>query len=531
MRCKKHGPFNEALIAITNRICPHGYTFDSKVMIVVGILRWFSNYQREEIQLLFDARGTHISTGEISNLSEEFLLRFYVLHRKHIPKLKALFEKNDGMALHLDGTGEAGDDIVFSAKDGITGITIDAQIMPSESKKYLTPFLQRTHDSVGTPVAVIRDMSGQIRDAVAEIFPDVLQLICQYHFVKNLGKGLFKERYETLREFIVDTEILSQLAKLKKKTLNEDLSSDTLVTGERAWVALAVEYLLRPREIASGYPFVLPYFEIMNRSMEIRGWVKRIIRWNASCNLAVRAVLELSEKTDELKSTKQVLWQYHQVKRIYGWFEEVRKILDVSRHLSENGQKNRPIDIKKVKEQLEQTLDRIESEGEVLDEGYHAAAKSIAGQFQKHWDELFAEVYDRKGNIMDIVRHNGIEERSHRWSRMHARRRTGRSRTTNDMAKYGALLAVLSNLENKTYVEEVLGDVKDFVYEMQNITPEEINDAKKLIKIHSRKQIVHSDKTRVSLLREFVKMLEGSEGRNDEALEGWLCKLKNLTPE
>lgn len=132
---------------------------------------------------------------------------------------------------------------------------------------------------------------------------------------------------------------------------------------------------------------------------------------------------------------------------------------------------------------------------------------------------------------MDIVRHNGIEERSHRWSRMHARRRTGRSRTTNDMAKYGALLAVLSNLENKTYVEEVLGDVKDFVYEMQNITPEEINDAKKLIKIHSRKQIVHSDKTRVSLLREFVKMLEGSERRNDEAIEGWLCKLKNLTPE
>lgn len=192
------------MIAITNRICPHGYTFDSKVMIVVGILQWFSNYQREEIQLLFDARGTHISTGEISNLSEEFLLRFYVIHRKHIPKLKALFEKNNGMALHLDGTGEAGDDIVFSAKDGITGITIDAQIIPSESKKYLTPFLQRIHDSVGIPVAVIRDMSGQIRDAVAEIFPDVLQLICQYHFVKNLGKGLFKERYETLREFIVD---------------------------------------------------------------------------------------------------------------------------------------------------------------------------------------------------------------------------------------------------------------------------------------------------------------------------------------
>ena len=61
------------------------------------------------------------------------------------------------------------------------------------------------------------------------------------------------------------------------------------------------------------------------------------------------------------------------------------------------------------------------------------------------------EVKDKSGNPVKIVRHNGIEERSHRWSRMHTRRRTGRSRTTKEMAKYGALLAVLSNLENEAY--------------------------------------------------------------------------------
>ena len=30
--------------------------------------------------------------------------------------------------LHLDGTGESGGEIVFMAKDGITGITMDACI-------------------------------------------------------------------------------------------------------------------------------------------------------------------------------------------------------------------------------------------------------------------------------------------------------------------------------------------------------------------------------------------------------------------
>ena len=32
-------------------------TFDPKVMIAVGLIRWFLNMQREEIQLLFFGRG------------------------------------------------------------------------------------------------------------------------------------------------------------------------------------------------------------------------------------------------------------------------------------------------------------------------------------------------------------------------------------------------------------------------------------------------------------------------------------------
>jgi len=46
------------------------------------------------------------------------------------------------MVLHIDGTGESGDEIVFTGKDGKTGITLDAQIMPAESVKYLKPFLK-----------------------------------------------------------------------------------------------------------------------------------------------------------------------------------------------------------------------------------------------------------------------------------------------------------------------------------------------------------------------------------------------------
>jgi len=83
------------------------------VVIAIGFLRWLFNYQREEIQLLLESRGNHISTGEISKLSEEFLLRFYVLHKKHSSQMNKIFDKNGGYVLHLDGSAESGDDLTF----------------------------------------------------------------------------------------------------------------------------------------------------------------------------------------------------------------------------------------------------------------------------------------------------------------------------------------------------------------------------------------------------------------------------------
>jgi len=85
--CKEHGSFDESLVLLVNRICPAGRNFDSKVMVAIGILRWFFDYQREEIRTILLSRGLWILTGEISNLSEEFLLRFYALHKRHIEEV------------------------------------------------------------------------------------------------------------------------------------------------------------------------------------------------------------------------------------------------------------------------------------------------------------------------------------------------------------------------------------------------------------------------------------------------------------
>ena len=171
------------------------------------------------------------------------------------------------------------------------------------------------------------------------------------------------------------------------------------------------------------------------------------------------------------------------------------------------------------------TLANIDKEGEIAGGELLRAAKQITKNCRQHTDELFVEVKDRLGNIVEIMRDNNIEERGHRWSRMHIRRRTGRTRTTNEMAQYGALLAIFSNLVNKTYVNEILPGVKDFIREMQNITPEEIRRSRDLIRPYMHKEMVRSDTKRIEILDEFVNLLE-----DGCSVEAWLSKLNFSNP-
>ncbi len=260
--CRNHGLINRETLSTIQKICPRKRTFDTKVIIAIGFLRWLFNYQREEIQLLLESRGIHISTGEISKLSEEFLLRFYVLHKKH-----------------------------NSAKEGMTGFTIDSWIMPSESSEYIKPFLESIRDKYRKPLAVVRDMSEQIHISVSEVFPGVSQQVCHYHFVRNLGDIRFKHLYQEFRREILKTNALARILALKKICMDGISSQDRIVMAEHYWVMLAIEYVLYPRERKSDYPFVLPYLEVMNRLMEVLGMLKKIVMWTSLLNRSMIGLL------------------------------------------------------------------------------------------------------------------------------------------------------------------------------------------------------------------------------------------------
>jgi hypothetical protein len=532
--CKEHGVINTHTISISNKICPKWRTFDTKVMIAIGFLRWLFNYQREEIQLFLEGRGVKISTGEISNLSEEFLLRFYVIHKNHSSQMKNLFENNAGYILHLDGSAEAGDEITFTAKEGISGITIDSWIMPSEGREYIKPFLENIKKIFGSPLTVIRDMSEEIASSVSEVFKGVSHQICHYHFVRNIGDIIFKHRYEELRKAILNTHILARILSLKKKLMGGISNKERIVAAEYYWVRLAIEYILHPREIKSDYPFVLPYLELMNRIVEILEMFRKIVMWNSWHNKKIDFVLKFNDYLKKMVTTEEVQMWYKKIQCIWKWFEEIRKVLRVGRELSEKGQMNSPTTANENNEELKKILLIIRNEGMKLGGDYIAISKKICENCENHMEELFVKVMNKKGDEIKIVRNNGIEELNHRWSRMHIRRRTGRSRTTKEMEKYGALLAVFSNIENENYINKVLGGVVDFVRGMQNIAEDEIEDARKLIRTFPQCPLIRSDERRPVILREFIAIIQDEiEDISDLDIEKWLKNFKTedlLTP-
>ncbi len=197
---------------------------------------------------------------------------------------------------------------------------------------------------------------------------------------------------------------------------------------------------------------------------------------------------------------------HHTLCRIRSLFESVREALGVSRELSSSSTPDGPVDAAAAAEKTEEALKKILDEGSSLSDDLKCTSLIFENRIRAHYDELFAQVRGIDGACIDVVRHNGVEEIGHRWSRMRTRRRTGRSGTSREMAMYGALLAVLSNMWNKHYTA-VLSDM-DFVREMFSVTGREMSEARKLIRPNPCIPIVRNDEDRRELLHEFVEITE-----------------------
>ena len=121
-----------------------------------------------------------------------------------------------GYILHLDGTCEGDSPHLMSTIDGLSKIVLDNIKIPSENAAQLIPFLRTIKQAYGEPIAMVHDMGSAILNATKEVFPNIPDYICHFHFLKDIGKDLFAHDNSTIRRHLKTHAIRSHLRKTAK---------------------------------------------------------------------------------------------------------------------------------------------------------------------------------------------------------------------------------------------------------------------------------------------------------------------------
>ncbi len=142
-------------------------------MVEVGLAQFRDHRQDAEIQTQLRERwGLPLPASSIGLLADSFLDGVAAVHQAHAPLLRGQLARDGGYALHVDGTCEADTDVLFTALAEPLGWVLEAAKMTSENQQEIAQLLQRCVARFGPPLAVVRDLSANIGEAIKEALPD-----------------------------------------------------------------------------------------------------------------------------------------------------------------------------------------------------------------------------------------------------------------------------------------------------------------------------------------------------------------------
>ena len=249
---------------------PH-QRFGYDLIVYVGLARYLRRKQRTEIcDELFRKRAIKLSPASVSNLCDRFLLYLEALHLVRSPHLKTAMREH-GYPLHIDATSEHGKGGLFVCIDGFRGWVLYAGKIESESEEHLKPFVERTIEFFGDPIATMRDLGSPGKKAVAFLRQrGVLDLVCHYHFLGAIGVKLFDSPYALLRRLLRQSNVrsdLRQVLKEMKRYCGKDTKKGRFGPGSIREDLIALVYWILEGEGKKDamYPFSLPHLEFFQR--------------------------------------------------------------------------------------------------------------------------------------------------------------------------------------------------------------------------------------------------------------------------
>jgi hypothetical protein len=474
------------------------YAYD--VMSYIGISRFLQGRQIKEI--CADLRKDYhipLSASQAGRLSEEFLIRLSCLHTSYRLHLKRLIENRGGYVLHIDTSCEDKSSAVLVGLDGGTGWVLVSEKIPSERKEFIVPALKQLNRAFGPPRSIMRDMGKAMANAATTVFPGIPQRICHFHFLKDVGKDILKEDYQSLRSLMIKQKVAPQLNALRRDLLGplkkhkpDPQVLEDLLSGRRRMtrqiyrsvdvllVVIMIDWILNYPQDGSGlgFPFdhSYPYFyarcrRAYNLVLKLQARVSSTVFKDAKLDTLVFSLAKVCEPAYEDAETLKSLNDTYAAK--LSQFNKLRHVMrfycDSKAPLSQELGFASIEEFREANKSLKKFL--REKKRQLRNDRHparQAALKIVIEHLDKHWDYLTVQT---KPAGKSSERTNNAQERMYRSVKARMRRITGKKDVSREFDRLGAHIPLVQNLENPSYVKAVLGSIEHLPEALADLDP------------------------------------------------------------
>jgi hypothetical protein len=477
----------------TIKICPHkecqnsyrctdldrflapGTNFGYDVIEHIGRAVWLQSQTAKQIQINLRLHNNlRISESEIAHLAKKFVHYVVKAQQDKLTEIRQFLHRGGGYFLYFDamhpGNGIA--HLMCAVAEEISekvNIVLGSVKLSTESTETVAAFLRELKSKYGDPLAGICDLLSSNLAAFKEVFPNVLLLICHFHFLRSIGKDFLE--YETtklqgfLKQYKVDQRLKEILQDCQQKIETNPKLAHYLTYDEERCLC---EFHLFPEVIQAYYKirWILAYEQELNGyghpfDRSEYTYLQRMQRTYDSLQEHSNDPTELSVLKFFLASfleDRDFQKQMGAISRKIEDFDHVRSIMKIAptwgvKGLNDDG------------EECNMTLMRAELkafiDSERINNHKDKAYIKLRKQFSKYWKMLFAKSVDARlpsGDVVQIYpqRTTNLMERFFRDIQRCEYKKTGMSTLSRTVRAMIAETPLMKNLECHAFLNIIL---------------------------------------------------------------------------
>ena len=470
------------------RHVPRGGNYAYDLIVEVGLARFRDHRQDAQIQSdIQRCWGLLLPASSIGLLGHSFLDGLAAVHQAHAPALRRRLAEDGGYAMHVDGTCEPETDVLFTAMAEPRGWTLEVAKMTTENTEEISKLMRRAVDRFGNPLAVVRDLSTNIQQAKRDTIPEALDLICQYHFLENVGEKLCQQPHAKLTTLLRRLKVRPTLRSMRRDLVRwsrrgerlsaaqiqhllwhpDDIAELDIVALRRFVAYLLLRWLDDYTADLQGeyFPFDLPSLAFYRRGLKLADMVGELLDTPEFPQRQLSTLKTMAHHLASLREDTAVVAAAARLEKAAALFEKLRKLLRLTSHPGERLLRGRgPTQEREVAKTMQKRLetwrDRLQKRhDQEADDDKRADQATVLKYLQKYEKQLVGHVIQLKGAREPFVVRRTNNPVEHRFgaTKQGMRRKVGAKKLTRQVQAMRPETLLVWNLSDADYVSLVLG--------------------------------------------------------------------------